>query len=275
MHSSGFRTLEGKDKLIETTLNKTMAFNHRAIISALIVMVLIANWLPQIDVRAQAYLTDTISSNAIVYGVVRTLNGVISVVQTAEIGVGIASIELGQIVDPINDLVERFSSLLLVTLTALGIANVLLLLTTSLVFKVLFTLVGIVTIALLYTETRWQNLALRLAVVAFLIRFLLIIQITLVWAFDWLYFDTTGQEALSVLQATVNVVESLKERITSISLSDLAFGNAGDFEAEDMSGGIANSVVTLSVGMLFKSILIPVGTIWLGLKLAVGVLFAR
>lgn len=238
-------------------------------------MVLIANWLPQIDVRAQAYLTDTISSNAIVYGVVRTLNGVISVVQTAEIGVGIASIELGQIVDPINDLVERFSSLLLVTLTALGIANVLLLLTTSMVFKVLFTLVGIVTIALLYTETRWQNLALRIVVVAFLIRFLLIIQVTLVWAFDWLYFDTTGQEALSVLQATINVVESLKERITSISLSDLAFGNAGDFEAEDISGGIANSVVTLSVGMLFKSILIPVGTIWLGLKLAVGVLFAR
>ena len=260
------------------TLNahqQDLSLNIRLTLSGLILIVLMANWFPQIDDLAQEYLTDTISSNAIVYGVVRTLNGVVSVVQTAEVGVGIASIELGQVFDPVNDLIERFSSLLLVTLTALGIANVLLLLTSSLVFKLIFTLIGVATIGVLFTVNRWQQLAVKLAVAAFVIRFLLIIQVLLVWAFDRLYFDATGQEALSVLQGTINIIESLKDSVTSISWRDFAFGSPADFEAEEVSNSIAASVVTLSVGMLFKSILIPIGTIWLGIKTVRVVLFPR
>ena len=109
-------------------------------LTALICSAVAFNWLPTFDVFAQQYLTDTISSNAIVFTVVRTLNGVISVVQSAELSVGVASVNLGEIFDPINDLIERFSGLLLISLTALGIQQVILLLTTSSALKIIFSI---------------------------------------------------------------------------------------------------------------------------------------
>ena len=99
---------------------------------------IVFNWWPTLDALAENYLSDTIQSNLIVFGVVRSLNGVISVVQSAEVGVGVAGVGLGEIFDPVNDLVERFSGLLLVTLTALGVQQVILLFTTSVILKGVF-----------------------------------------------------------------------------------------------------------------------------------------
>lgn len=64
------------------------------------------------------------------YGMARALNGVISVAQGTEIaiepgGVGVI-LTPGQILDPINDLVERFSWVMLVSSASLGVLNVLL-----------------------------------------------------------------------------------------------------------------------------------------------------
>ncbi|MCW8962616.1 MAG: hypothetical protein OQL16_02385 [Gammaproteobacteria bacterium] len=64
------------------------------------------------------------------YGVARTLNGVISVAQGTEVAIEPAGVGViltpGQILDPINDLVERFSWVMLVSSASLGVLNVLL-----------------------------------------------------------------------------------------------------------------------------------------------------
>jgi hypothetical protein len=93
---------------------------QRLLLTLCIVLAVALNWLPALDKQAQVYLSATIENNAIVFGVVRTLNGVISVVQSAEVGIGVAGVSVGEILDPINDLIERFSGLLLITLTALA-----------------------------------------------------------------------------------------------------------------------------------------------------------
>lgn len=64
------------------------------------------------------------------FAVARTLNGVISVAQGTEValepgGVGVM-LTPGQILDPINDLVERFSSVMLIAASSLGLQIVLL-----------------------------------------------------------------------------------------------------------------------------------------------------
>ena len=64
------------------------------------------------------------------YGIARALNGVISVAQGTEVAIEPAGVGViltpGQILDPINDLVERFSWVMLVSSASLGILNVLL-----------------------------------------------------------------------------------------------------------------------------------------------------
>lgn len=241
--------------------------SQQILITIALFLVIATNWLPQLDVLAQQFLSDSISSNAIIFGVVRTLNGVISVIQSADIGVGVASISIGEILDPVNDLVERFSGLLLITLTALGIQQVLLLLTLSLPIKIIFSLMTLFCVHSIWLKPNWLPRLVRWTLLAVFIRFILVIQVSIVWLFDWLYFDATGQEALSVLEATIRVVESLKEAITNINLSELIFGsNTPVIENEDIGAQISSSVVTLIVGMLFKSIIIPIATLWLGYK---------
>lgn len=75
--------------------------------------------------RADALLTRALTT----YAVARSLNGVISVAQGTEIavqpvGVGV-TITAGEILDPLNDLIERFSWLVLLASASLGVQLVL------------------------------------------------------------------------------------------------------------------------------------------------------
>ena len=248
----------------QDSLSKT----HRLALSFAIVAAVMLNWIPTFDAFAQHYLTDTISSNAIVFTMARTLNGVISVVQSAELSVGVASVNLGEIFDPINDLIERFSGLLLISLTALGIQQVILLLTTSIALKVIFSVYAAVVIILLWQPTFNARSIINVGLVILMLRFLLNIEVSLVWLFDWLYFNATGTEALSVLQASTQVLVNIKTSITEIDIGKYIFGaNTPITDSEAISSQIATSVVTLIVGIVFKSMIIPIGTLWLGYKI--------
>jgi len=195
-------------------------------------------------------------------------------VQSAEIGVGVASVHLGEILDPVNDLIERFSGLLLVTLTALGIQQVILLFTTSVALKIVFTVFAAMLTLVLWRFESFTSIWIRVAITVFLLRFLLTLEVGLVWLFDWLYFNATGEQALSVLEATTQVVQNIKDTLTNLDISKLIFGSkTPELQAEDIGTRLSTSVVTLIVGMLFKSILIPIGTLWSGYKLSNSVLF--
>ena len=82
------------------------------------------------DSRSDAYADEAFKRALVTFAVARSLNGVISVAQGTEVavepgGVGV-NFTVGQILDPINDLVEQFSSVMLVAASSLGLQNVLL-----------------------------------------------------------------------------------------------------------------------------------------------------
>lgn len=234
-----------------------------------LLLLLAVNWLPQLDALAQSYLSDTVASNATVFAVVRSLNGVISVIQSADVGVGVASISLGEIFDPLNDLIERFSWLLLVSLTALGIQQVLLLFTTSVTVKAAFSLYALASLILLWKRPAMYRGWIRWVLLVILLRFLLNLEVALVWCFDWFYFNATGSEALSVLEAATQVIQNIKDSITDIDLGKLIFGDDNPpLDNESVGQEISTSVITLIVGILFKSLIIPIGTIWAGANIA-------
>ena len=82
-----------------------------------------------------------------------------------------------------------------------------------------------------------------------------------------MYFNATGAEALSILEASAQVIQTIKDSITDIDIRELIFGSdAPALETEDIGTRLSTSVITLIVGMLFKSLLIPIGTVWAGYK---------
>ncbi len=85
---------------------------------------------PFVDQRAEADYEKLFQRALITFALARTINGVISVVQGTEValqpaGVGV-TLTPGEILDPVNDLVERFSWIMMGATISLGIQNVLL-----------------------------------------------------------------------------------------------------------------------------------------------------
>jgi len=101
-------------------------------ILAIFVLALIAicAWYPPIQNIAATQIDAGLKRSLISFASARTLNGLISVVQGTEFsvqpfGVGV-TLTIGQILDPINDLVEQFSSLMLLASVIFGLQKVLL-----------------------------------------------------------------------------------------------------------------------------------------------------
>ncbi|MCW8925366.1 MAG: hypothetical protein OQJ84_03840 [Xanthomonadales bacterium] len=100
------------------------------LLSLLLVLLAALSTAPFVDQRAVTDYEALFQRAFITFALARTINGVISVVQGTEValqpaGVGV-TLTPGEILDPVNDLVERFSWIMLGATISLGIQNVLL-----------------------------------------------------------------------------------------------------------------------------------------------------
>lgn len=80
---------------------------------------------PLVDEAAETYFKDSIAKAGVSYGVCRVINGTVSIIKESSVelepaGVGL-SLAVGQAVDPINDMVERLSDVLVMSITSLGV----------------------------------------------------------------------------------------------------------------------------------------------------------
>ncbi|MES9965799.1 MAG: hypothetical protein ABW082_08025 [Sedimenticola sp.] len=81
-----------------------------------------------LDSGADRYFTETLKEAALAYAATRGVNAVVSVLKESEVevspaGVGV-SIAAGQILDPVDDMTERASSILVTAIIALGLQKI-------------------------------------------------------------------------------------------------------------------------------------------------------
>ena len=119
---------------------------------ALVLLAVLLSWFGPISAKAAAYVDDGLARSLVTFASARALNGVISVFQGTEVvvqpfGVGI-TLALGEILDPINDLVEAFSSVMLTTTVAFGIQKLLLTIGSNWAVSAFVTVVALVWCAL-------------------------------------------------------------------------------------------------------------------------------
>jgi hypothetical protein len=103
---------------------------NKWLLSLILLLVAILSVTPFVDQRASVDYEKLFQRAFITFALARTINGVISVVQGTEValqpaGVGV-TLTPGEILDPVNDLVERFSWIMMGATISLGIQNVLL-----------------------------------------------------------------------------------------------------------------------------------------------------
>ncbi|HYC01679.1 MAG TPA: hypothetical protein VED40_00205 [Azospirillaceae bacterium] len=230
--------------------------------------------LPQTPAEAgERLLQENLTRAAALFATARALNAAISVAQSAEVtaGVGVqGTVSPGQALDPINDLVERFSAVMLTATVALG-GTVLLVQAGDLWgLSVLLPLgLGLVLLALWIPGTAGHGLrraGLILLVAAGLAKVGLPAAVMLTEGMAERLLDpriataTANLEAIEVPAMPTGAGDDpgWLERLRG--MSDITGQVSRAFAA---AGGLADEIIDLTVAWTLKIVVLPLGTLWL------------
>lgn len=132
----------------------------------------ILGWTGTLDDYSSANLNSSISSAGLIYGTARGINALVSLLQGTEIGVVFITFSIGEILDPVNDLIERFSQIVLISLGSLALQKILLTIVSHTMFNVLLTIAAVCTgITLFLNRPSLLSTCLKLFLVIAFFRF--------------------------------------------------------------------------------------------------------
>lgn len=191
-------------------MNKKIV-QFQMIMTVMIVFVAVGlTWIPSISDMATTYVDAGLKRSLVSFASARALNGVISVLQGTQFvaepfGFGIV-LSLGEILDPINDMVEAFSSVMLTASVAFGIQKLLLMVGSNWVVSAFVT-----GIAALWSVLFWWGKApswlSRLLIVMLFIRF--VMPVTMLGS-AFLFEQFSAQEYEQSQAALKSTAESLQ-----------------------------------------------------------------
>ena len=184
-----------------------------------------------------------------------------------EAGIGIVSgsITIGELLDPLNDMIERFSTVMTWVLASLAAQKVLLLLASHELFLYLVAVLGIsALLVLFYGRARVQNQVFRAFLVVVFIRFALGLAVTLNSGADYLFIDEQLQQndaGIESFQSTIIGTEPADDFDTdSVRDSAISFWQGLSLEELErkISAGIEHFINLVALYLL-KTILFPLG----------------
>lgn len=142
---------------------------------ALIAIMVACAWLSPFDTNANEHVDAGLKRAVATYATARVLNGVISVVQGTEVSAAPAGIGMtfspGQILDPLNDLVEQFSHVMLIAMVAFGVEKVLLTVGASWMISLTLSLIAAAWCTLYLLELNRPGWLARLLLILLITRF--------------------------------------------------------------------------------------------------------
>ncbi len=238
----------------------------------------------------------------VTYGVSRGLNGVISVAQGTEVAIEPVGVGLtftpGQILDPINDLIERFSWVVLISGTSFGIQRVLLEVTAVDIFSMFVAVITLIALVLLWIKQTipvvvkqgMYKFALVLLIVRFSVPLIAIISENTYQYFLEPRYEASSQELMlsteklrdlnaetnqqtnpSVKQEEKSLLDSAREFYRSATNKVNIQQHIDDFK--NTAETISEHAMNLIVIFVFQTILIPLVLIWLIIQIVKWVLF--
>jgi CBS domain containing-hemolysin-like protein len=244
------------------------------------------------DRFGERYTEEGLTRSLAAFGIAKGLNGLISVVQGTEVavepvGVGVI-LTPGQILDPVNDLIERFSWVMLICTTSLGIQSILLSIFSSFYFSItvastLFLLVLFIWVQPQYSAVL-KNFFYRLAIFLIILRFFIPLMAIASDALYKAFLEPTYIESKQQLEQSNSTIANLSDNqkinketadkswyevmssnIDSVmqSLDVDRYYEQLKVEADNLTGHIIDLIVVFTM----QTILFPLIFIWLSMKL--------
>lgn len=220
-----------------------------------------------LDDYTDRYTSDAITAAAVSYATARGINALVSMMQSSsvEAGIGVVSgsVTVGELLDPINDMIERFATVMTWVLASLAAQKLLLLIASHQLFLYLVAVVGLSALLLLfYGPSRTQNIVFRGFLVLVFVRFALGLAVALNSGVDLLFLEQQQQQNDREIERFQENLFSIDggESLDADSLRDstLAFwsGLSLDELERRISDGIEKFINLVAIYLL-KTILFP------------------
>ncbi len=229
----------------------------------------------------------------VTFAAARTLNGVISAAQGTEIalepgGVGIV-LSVGEALDPINDLVERFSSVMLVAASSLGLQNILLGISRWWGMNLALGIVALGALAAIWLPMLQGATRLvvgRMFLILLFVRFAVPLLILGTGLVSQVFLDESLAESTAALEATSSQIEAMSaaeatvpdgdqgimDRLGAMLDESMRSLNASERleRLKETASAAAENIINLIVIFVLQTILLPLGIFWLLLEIAKG-----
>ncbi len=260
--------------------------------SALLVVVVLLGFTQVLDRRATTPVDNAFQRALVTFAVVRGINAVVSVVQGTELAIEPAGVGVilapGQVFDPINDLVERFSWIMLASSTSLGAQKVLIEMGAAGLMQVAMLLAAALLALLLWWRPedggRWRKLALRVALLVLFARFAVPLTVLVNDAVYDGFLASRFEQSQVALEQTREQVEALREadREAPPGAAEGVLGRLGRWydrttESFDVEARIAlykdrlaratEHIIDLIVVFTLQTVVFPLLFLWIGLAL--------
>lgn len=227
-----------------------------------------------LDTHAQTLLDKAFSQAIIVFGSAKALNAVISLAQGTELDLPFVTVAIGQVLDPINDLVEQFSLIMLASMTSLGIQKILMGFVTNHLFNMLLSFALIILNIWLFI--RFKNdeniriLFFKMTIILVFLRF----SVPLIGYVNELAYENFVKPQYNIEQLNENII-GVKDEVSKVTNDTIAQKEQQSFlskvtekfdssyytkKVDDYRNAADNSseyIVDLIIVFIFQTILLP------------------
>jgi hypothetical protein len=255
------------------------------ILLGVVAVVMVAGIAPWVDARGAAYLEASFTRTLAALAATRGLDSAISLAQSSEVSFSLGpggSIGIGQALDPINDLVEQYGSLLLTSTTAVGVQRLGLQISQALGWWLLLPAALAIATAAAASGRRRQAIfgwARRLFAIAVFARLAIPTAACLDEFVAKRFLESGYQEASAAVVKTTAQLEAAEGEETEQPWYERL--NPVDYVGDrarrlyDTVGAVGESIVKLAIYFTISTIILPLGTLWLLARLGSAVFSPR
>ncbi|MEL0068186.1 MAG: hypothetical protein VW874_07975 [Gammaproteobacteria bacterium] len=247
-----------------------------------------------LDAKGYEYTEQGIKRGLIAFGIARGLNAIISVAQGTEVaiepvGVGV-TLTPGEILDPINDLIERFSWIVLATSVSLGAQSILLTMTEWLWFGLLVGVMMLTSITAVWYRSlvtdKFRGVLFKATIILVILRLAVPLVAVVNQGIYEVFLEPQYEQSKAELQqTTVELEETTNKPVdeeqpagfierTKQLLDDASEAMNIDTQIAELkaiAADISESVLNMIVVFILQTLLFPLLFLWLMYRLILGV----
>ena len=227
-----------------------------------------------LDVKGQELVDKSFTQAVIVFGSAKALNAVISLAQGTELDLPFLTVAIGEVLDPINDLIEQFSLVMLFSMVSLGIQKIMMNFVTNNIYNyILFICVIVLNFWMFYRfskDERFRTLFFKIAVILIFLRF----AVPLMGLVNDFTYNNFVKENYNIQQLNENIIK-VKDEVNQVTVNTIQQKEESSFfnkvvekfdsnyyskKVDEYKNAVDNSseyIVALIIAFVFQTILLP------------------